>query len=293
MAPPLFCKSLLNTPALDVHRLNKAAEVGADMGVVDLEDPIPPARKEDARRNAVTFLRSPPPAETLWAVRINSPRTEDGLRDVLALLDSGARLDALIVPKVESPFELEMLDELLASKLPGVALLALIETARGLAAVESIARATPRLKGLVFGAADMAARLGVESCWETLQYARSRVVVAAALGGVAAIDAPFFGLEDAPGLALEVRRSHALGFSGKVAIHPRQIEAIHAGFEPSPHAVARAREVVEQCARSEDSILVVRGQMIGPPLLVVARRVLKLASRKPSGDRPPVTSSEE
>lgn len=275
---PLLCRSILNTPALDASRFLKAAEAGADMGLLDLEDPIPPELKGQARHLAVAYLAGPPPNQPM-GVRINSVRSEDGLRDVLALLDGGARPNYILVPKVESPHELLLLDEVLSNRMPDVPLLALIETARGLREVEEIAQATPRLGGLVFGAADMAAQLGAARTWEALLYARARLVSAAALGNLCAIDSPFFDLEDEVGLAREVRLGRELGFSGKIAIHPRQITPIHAEFAPGPEAVAHAQEVVDRASESAGQIYVVQGRMIGPPIIAMAKKVLALAGR--------------
>jgi (S)-citramalyl-CoA lyase len=275
---PLLCRSVLNTPALDASRFIKATEAGADMGLLDLEDSIPPELKEQARHLAVAYL-SGPHAQHQVGVRINTIRCEDGLRDVLALLDGGARPDYLLVPKVESPYELRLLDELVSSRMPDVHLFALIETARGLKEVEEIALATPRLRALVFGAADMAAQLGSAKTWEALLYARSRIVSAAALGNLCAIDSPFFDLRDEVGLAREVRLGRELGFSGKIAIHPQQIVPIHAEFSPSAEAVAHAREVVDRAADSGGQIYVVHGRMIGPPIIAMAKKVLALADR--------------
>ncbi len=275
---PLLCRSILNTPALEPTRFIKAAEAGADMGLLDLEDSVPADLKERARGLVVAYLSGPPPLLPT-GVRINTPRSEDGLRDVLALLDGGARPDYLLVPKVESPHELRLLDEVLSRRMPDVPLLALIETAQGVKEVEEIAVATPRLRGLVFGAADMAAQLGAAKTWEALLYTRSRIVSAAALGNLCTIDSPFFNLEDEVGLAREVRLGRELGFSGKIAIHPRQIPPIHAELSPGPEVVAHAQEVVDRAAESGGQIYVVRGRMIGPPILAMAKKVLALAGR--------------
>ncbi len=276
---PLLCRSMLCTPALDTARFAKAVESGTDLGLLDLEDSVPPELKARARQLTVDWLAGPRTRDCQVGVRINPLRSEEGLRDVLALLDGGARPDYILVPKVESPHELRLLDEVLSSRMPDVPLLALIETVQGVREVEAIALATPRLRGLVFGAADMASQLGAAKTWEALQYARSRLVSAAALGSLCVIDSPFFDLEDEAELTREIRLGQEMGFDGKVAIHPRQLAPIHTGFTPSPRAVAHAREVVDQAAVSESSIFVVQGRMIGPPILTMAKRVLALANR--------------
>jgi (S)-citramalyl-CoA lyase len=266
-------RTFLVTPALDPSRFDKAVEVGADVGLLDLEDGVPTALKAEARRLAVDHLsrarfRGP------MSVRINSLRTADGLRDVLALLDAGARPDAILLPKVESPMELRQLDELLGERIPEAALLAIIETPRGVSSVDLIATATPRLRGLIFGAADLSAQLGVPLTWEPMLYARSRIAMAAGIAGLAAIDSPFFDLEDPAGLKEETRRACALGFTGKIVIHPDQTHIIHEALRPSAHTVDHARRVVAQADDGKGGIHVVGGSMIGPPLVAAARRVL-------------------
>ena len=131
----------------------------------------------------------------------------------------------------------------------------MIESASGLADVEAIATATPRLHGLMFGAADMAADLDAETAWEPLSGARSRLVAACALGGVLAIDAPFFNMHDEAGLKQEVAAALALGFGAKAAIHPAQIGAINGALTPTAgsgreHPLCRERRPLQ--ARVEE-----------------------------------------
>ncbi|MFP2924378.1 HpcH/HpaI aldolase/citrate lyase family protein [Pyxidicoccus sp. 3LG] len=268
------CRTFLVTPALDPSRFGKAVEVGADVGLLDLEDGVPTALKAEARRFAIEHLVRSRRAHGPMSVRINSLRTPDGLRDVLALLDAGAQPDAILLPKVESPMELQQLDELLGSRIPDAVLLAIIETPRGVSSVESIAAATPRLHGLIFGAADLSSQMGVPLTWEPMLYARSRIAMAAGMAGLSAIDSPFFDLEDTAGLQEETRRARALGFTGKIVIHPHQVDIIHDALRPSARMVDHARRVLAQADDGKGGIHVVGGSMIGPPLVAAARRVL-------------------
>jgi (S)-citramalyl-CoA lyase len=272
-------RTCLVTPALDPARFEKAVQVGADLGQLDLEDGVPVALKAEARRLAVEHLSHPRTGHPM-SVRINSLRTEDGLRDVLALLDAGARPEAIVLPKVESPVELQQLDALLGARMPDVALLAIIETPRGVSAVDDIAMATPRLRGLIFGAADLSSQLGVPLTWESMLYARSRIAMAAHGAGIPAIDSPFFDLENPTGLEQETHRARALGFTGKIVIHPDQVAIVHEALRPPAHAVDQARRVLAQVEDGKGGIHVVGGSMIGPPLVVAARRVLASVTRE-------------
>ncbi|ATB47969.1 citrate lyase subunit beta [Corallococcus macrosporus DSM 14697] len=270
----IACRSMLVTPALEPSRFDKASEVGADVGLLDLEDGVPRAFKPEARRLATEHLARGRASRPM-ALRINSLRTEDGLRDVLALLDRGARPDLVLLPKVESPAELQQLDALLSPRLPDVALLAIIETSRGVAAVDAIATATPRLQGLIFGAADLSAELGIPLTWEPMLYARSRIAMAAGAAGLSAIDSPCFDMEDLDAVEEETRRARALGFVGKIVIHPQQVAAVHRALRPCPRTVDHARRVVAQA--EDDGLGGIRrlgGAMVGPPLVAAARRVL-------------------
>lgn len=214
------------------------------------------------------------------ALRINSLRSPDGLRDLLALLDSGAKPDALFVPKVDSAQDLYILSDILGDQLRSVFFLILIETAAGLCAVEEIAASTPRLRAMVFGAADYSAEMGIPMEWEPLFAARSRIVVAAARAGIPAMDTPYFDIKNQAGLQAENARSRALGLQGRAAVHPSQVRLINEGFGPSPEAVSRARRVVALAEKSGGQIAVLDdGQMIGPPMCLAARRTLALAEK--------------
>lgn len=280
---PIACRSLLMTCSLIPERYARASECGADIGTVDLEDSVPPDRKEEARRLVVRYLASPFSGGSARAVRINSLRCEDGLRDLLALLDSGVRPDILFLPKVESAEEPVLVDQILGGRWPSTVVLATIETARGLAAVEEIAApGTPRLWGLIFGAFDYSVDVGCSLEWEDLLYARSRLLAAAARAGLPLIDAPCFDLEDGQKLAAEVARGRRMGFAGKAAVHPRQLAAINAGFTPGEDAISEALEILAATEVSQGGICVVRGRMIGPPSVRMARRLLANAQRLPS-----------
>lgn len=268
------------TCALHPERYGRAAEIGADVGTIDLEDSVPALRKEEARRLALPFFAErPPTGSCLRTLRINSLRTAEGLRDVLALLDSGARPDALLVPKVDSAHDVLILQEILGERLASTVFLVVIESAAGLSAVEEIASATPRVRALVFGGADFSAEMGAAMAWEPLLYARSRILVAATRAGIPAMDSPCFDIEDAEALRSDITRSRTLGFLGKAAVHPRQVATINQGFTPQPEEVARARRILALIEGRGGEIAVLEGEMIGPPAVVAARRVLALAER--------------
>jgi len=279
MSSLLLCRSMLMTCALHTRRYTRAAEVGADICTIDLEDSVPEHAKEEARQHALPFFLKRPPEGPVRALRINSLRTPAGLRDILALLDSGARPDALFVPKVDSAQDVLILQGLLGERLAAVFFIVLIETAAGLCAVEEIATASPRVRAITFGGADFSAELGISMAWENLLYARSRTVVAATRAGIAALDAPYFELHNQEGLREETLKSRALGFAGRVAVHPRQVADINAEYAPAPKVIERARRIVQAAEEHGGEIVVVDDDMIGPPMVLAARKLLALEQK--------------
>jgi (S)-citramalyl-CoA lyase len=267
-------RSWLFTPASRPDRLDKAAASEADVSIIDLEDSVAPADKAEARRTALAHLAQRAAGSCGRALRMNGLETRFGLADLHDLLESSARPDYLVLPKTESAAHLQILDRLLAEAGNTTRLVALIESAQGLAACEAIAASTPRLEALMFGAADMSADLGAATAWAPLAYVRSRLVAACALAGVLAIDSPFFDVKDHEGLTQETSQAVALGFAGKAAIHPNQIVAINAALTPRPEEVARARAILAENAKG---VGVVQGQMVDEAVARKARRTLAAA----------------
>jgi (S)-citramalyl-CoA lyase len=233
---------------------------------------VAPGDKERARTTALDYLTGNPANGALHALRINGLDTRAGISDLDALLGSKAAPDFLVLPKTETAGHLEILARLLTAAGKATRLIGLIESARGLAAVEAIATATPRLAGLMLGAADMAADLGATAAWKPLlALVSGRLITACAVAGVMPVDSPFFDLHDESGLKQEVAAALALGFSAKAAIHPAQIGAINAAFTPSAEAVERARKIL---AENVKGVGTVDGQMVDEAVARKARRTL-------------------
>jgi (S)-citramalyl-CoA lyase len=267
-------RSWLFTPATRPDRFANAAAVGADVAILDLEDAVAPKDKAEARKTALEYLAGNPVDNARHALRINGLDTPPGVADLDALLRSKAAPDFLVLPKTETAGHLQILDRLLTAAGRQTRLIGLIESAHGLAAVEAIADATPRLVGLMFGAADMAADIGAQTAWEPLAFARSRLIAACALAGITPIDAPFFDIRDEAGLQHEVAAAVALGFAAKAAIHPNQIGAINAALTPTHEALEKARAILAENAKGVGTV---DGQMIDEAVARKARRVLAAA----------------
>lgn len=254
-------RSELSTPASSVRMIERAAKGAADCVFLDLEDSVAPAAKEDARQNAVVALRELNWGRKVRAVRINGLDSGWALDDLTTVVEgAGDYLDVVIVPKVKAPRDLWWIETVLDQlerrtrehwRAP-IGLEAVIEEVEALQVVDEIARCSPRLGALIFGPGDMAASQGVRvalmgafgpSLWD---YARTRIVVAARAAGIEAVDGPYWGpIADLDGYAAECTRASVLGFQGKWAIHPSQIEVANERFSPSDVEVAWARRVIE------------------------------------------------
>jgi citrate lyase subunit beta/citryl-CoA lyase len=264
------------TPGDRPEMLRKAPEAGADVIVFDLEDAVAPDRKAEAREAVGSVLADPDfEPESEVCVRVN-PRFEEDL----AILER-ARPDALMLPKVAGAEDVEGLDRLVRERGGSLPVFALVESARGVLEAPAIADAEAT-DALVFGAEDLAADVGATRTPEGTEvlYARQRVVIAAGAAGVDAIDTVYTDIEDREGLAGETRFAAGLGYDGKMAIHPAQVDPINAAFTPDPEAVEWARRVLEarEVADGEDrGVFRVDGEMIDAPLIARAERIVERA----------------
>lgn len=270
-------RSLLFVPGLRPDRFEKALGCGADIVCVDIEDAVPLPRKEEARGLTFPLFASGAHPDVETMVRINPISTPDGLRDILALRDCAKPPAALMLAKPGSAEEIRLYDELLQGNCAHIRFHVIIESTDGLANVMEIANSSPRIDSLLFGAVDMSADLRAAKTWETLLYARSRVVHAAARYGLDLLDVPYLNLDDDAGLKTEAEMSSALGFTGKAAIHPKQIPVINEVFSPSEELIDRARRILEAFEKDTTGLLVVDGELIERPVIRSMSRVLAIA----------------
>jgi len=239
--------------------LVKARTLPADEVVIDLEDAVAPAQKDEARQTTVAAL-----SEDGWeghsiAVRVNGTDTPWFERDVRELTErAGEALGSIVVPKVESAADLEPLEQMLessAGREEPLGVQALIETAAGLARVNEIAVSIPRLEALIIGYADLAASLGrppsARHDPDRWGFALDTVLVAARASGIQAIDGPHLQIDDLDGLTAAARRARELGYDGKWALHPSQIGPINDVFSPTEKELDRARAILEALERAE------------------------------------------
>jgi citrate lyase subunit beta/citryl-CoA lyase len=281
-------RTWLFTPADERRKLDASLRSRAQVLIADLEDAVSPERKQLAREQAFEFVSgdAAPPADDatlgdapplsdgapLRVARINDPRTEIGRIDLERLRAAGA--PALMVAKAE-------LDSLALAHAAGVRTIALVETARGVAEVERIA-VLDGVLAVAIGTVDLAAELNLGELPDGLEllHVRSRLVLACALAGIPALDGVHLGVDNLEALSCEARRARALGFAGKLCIHPAQVEVVREAFAPSAAELQRARAVVEayQAGRAaQRGVGLADGEMVDLATVRRAEAILRSA----------------
>ncbi|MGY6534453.1 MAG: L-malyl-CoA/beta-methylmalyl-CoA lyase [Pararhodobacter sp.] len=249
----------------------KMAASRADVINLDLEDSVAPGDKDSARANVIAATHEIDWANKYLSVRINGLDTPFWYRDVVDLLEQGGeRLDQIMIPKVGCAADIYAVDALVSAieaakgRKKRISFEVIIESAAGIAHVEEIAAASPRLQAMSLGAADFAASMGMQTTgiggtqenyymlrggqqyWsDPWHWAQTAIVAACRTHGVLPVDGPFGDFSDDEGFRAQARRSATLGMVGKWAIHPKQVALANEVFTPSAEAVAEAREILE------------------------------------------------
>lgn len=289
-------RTYLFAPGDHARRAEKALTAGADACILDLEDAVALSAKPAARALVKAALARPRSCRAF--VRVNAFDTEFCLGDIQAVI--GAGLDGLVLPKLEDAAQLIAVDWLISALerehgLPprGIELLPIIETARGMAALATLTASAAGLGGRVrrmaFGAGDYTLDLGIT--WSTseteLEGARAQMVLHSRAAGLEApIDTVWIELRDMAAFAASCARGAALGFQGKMCIHPDQIGPANAAFSPPAAEVARAQRIIAAFAEAEAQGLAsiqVEGRFVDYPIMDRARRLVALAARIAAG----------
>jgi malyl-CoA/(S)-citramalyl-CoA lyase len=305
-------RSELAVPGTNVRAIEKAPALGADVVFLDLEDAVAPDDKERARANVIDALRAHDWSHGAVSVRINGLDTHWCYRDVVDVVEAcGDVLDTVLIPKVGTPSDVEFVGTLLdqieqrQGFEPGrIGIHVLIETAKGMANVEAIARTRPdRMEAMVFGVADYAASVqarttnigGANADYAVLtdpdatgarslhwgdqwHFGISRMVAACRAEGLRPIDGPFGDLGDDDGYRAAARRAAALGCDGKWAIHPSQVALANEVFSPSEAEVARARRILDamsQAAKDGKGAVSLDGRLIDAASIRMAQNLVR------------------
>lgn len=290
-ATPL--RSMLFVPGDSERKLEKGISTHADALILDLEDAVAPTRTHIAREMVLEYLRSRTDrsGQQLW-VRINPLSTPAALLDLVVV--AGAP-DGIILPKVDSAQDIVQLSHYLDALevREGVAqgsiriIPVATETPKSLFALDSYVDCSARLAGITWGAEDIAAALGastnrrLDGEYDTVyQMARALCLSGAVAAGVQPIDTIFGNFSDPAGLDADAKSARRAGFTGKIAIHPNQVEVINQAFSPSQEEVAWSRRIVDAFNSNPGlGTIGIEGKMIDMPHLKQAQRVLQLGMR--------------
>ncbi len=273
-------RSFIFTPPFKKEMFKKASLTGVDIVCLELEDGIAPSDKVIARNLALEIIKENENINTVEKlIRINSIRESFGLSDMQAILDSNYQPDGIMMPKVKSSEEVLIIDSLLSERKLNTKLHIIIETNKGLKEVYNIASCCSRIEALFFGAVDMSAELRCKNSWNNLLYARSRVVHAAALNELDVIDVPFLDLEDNKTLEIEAIKARNLGFSGKGAIHPKQINILNKVFTPTKEKFNKAKKIIKLFENSSTGLVLFEGKLIEKPVLREMYRLVSIYER--------------
>jgi malyl-CoA/(S)-citramalyl-CoA lyase len=310
-AQPRLHRSELAVPGSNPGLFEKAAKGAADIVFLDVEDAVAPDDKEQARKNIIAGLNEIDWGTKTMMVRINGLDTHYMYRDVVDIVEACPRLDMILIPKVGVPADVYAVDMLVTQieeakkRTKRIGFEVLIETALGMANVEAIAQSSKRLEAMSFGVADYAASTrarttvigGVNADYGVLtdqdaagnrayywadqwHAAQTRIMVACRAYGLRPIDGPFGDFGDPDGYIAAAKRAAVLGYEGKWAIHPSQIELANQVYTPSEAEVTKARRIVAamaEAAKARKGAVSLDGRMIDIASIRMAEALLKKA----------------
>ena len=283
-------RSLVFVPGNRANMLERALGFGADIVMVDLEDSVPPGEKAAAAALAVEWIPRLAAAGRRVMVRVNALDTGLTAGELAAVVgpDTAGQLVGVSIGKGGTAWDIQQVDQMLTPlesragiDAGSIRVIPWIETALAIVKVYEMATASPRIVGIAFGGEDYTNDMGVirSDLGAECYYARSAVAVAARAAGVAALDGPFVGFRDPDGLRADAGTARQMGYTGKFAIHPAQIDIINATFSPQPDDIAYARQVVAAWDEAEAAgrgSLSIDGRMVDVPVVKRAQNLLAL-----------------
>jgi citrate lyase subunit beta/citryl-CoA lyase len=282
-------RTLLFVPGGNEKVLSKGLGLEVDGLILDLEDAVAPDRKASAREAVTEAIRGADFGRKEKVVRVNALSTAYGPEDIEHVVRG--KPDTILVPKVDGAEDIKAYDRLIAEaeEKEGLAagdigLIALIETPRAIVNIEAIALACPRMRGLLFGAGDLTRETRGKITADRLElyYPMMRILLAARIAGIDALDTPYFDIKDPEGLERHSQQAKAMGYDGKALIHPGQIEVVNRIFTPTLEEIAYAQRVIEafQAAQKEGKgATQLDGKLIENLHVAMAERTLKIAEQ--------------
>ena len=280
-------RALLYMPGDDERKINKAATLGVDSIIMDLEDAAAANRKAEARQISAAALRNIDFGESERLVRINPFYSGLAEADLAAILP--ARPDGVMLPKVSAPAQIQKLSKKIAAAEAEhglepckIGIIAIVEAALGIVNLPQICQADPRLQAIVCGGEDLAADMNAirpRAGWEMF-YARSAVVLHAAAFKIQAIDMVTPDFTDMDYLNEEARTGMEMGFSGKQILHPNQVKPVATAFTPDEDEIAYAKQLIHKFEENQangQGAFAVDGAMVDMPVIYRARNLLERA----------------
>ncbi len=283
----IILRTLLFVPGNQERRLEKARLVPADALILDLEDSVPPAEKDAARKTVAATLGQFTASGQAIFVRTNSLTTSYATDDIKAVVGRG--LNGICLPKSESTADIQQAEAMIAEaekkagiEAGSIRILALVETPKGIINAYDIASASPRILGITFGAEDYALEMGVNRTREgaEIYYPRMVISLACHAANVTAIDCVYTDVRDREGLIKETKLVRQMGFQGKLVIHPDQVDPVNEVFLPAADEIAQAQKVVaafEAAVAEGKASTALDGKMVDSPVAERARKLILLA----------------
>jgi citrate lyase subunit beta / citryl-CoA lyase len=282
-------RSMLFLPGSSQKMIEKATKAEADSIIIDLEDGVSIGQKINARQQATDAIKTLDFGDRERTIRINSLDTPFGQDDLFAVVQGAP--DALVIPKVNGPENVLEINRLLMqaeeqTRLPsqGIKLILLMETPNAIVNAYDIAGCCSRISALIFGAADYSRETRGKITRNRLEllYPLNRLLLAARMAGIDAIDSPHFAIDDIEGLIEQARMASAMGYDGKAVIHPKQIEPVNQVFTPSLEEIAHAKKVIAAFEKAEEEgvgVIALEGQMIENVHVAIAQRTMRIAQK--------------
>jgi len=266
-----FPVSPIFIPANKLDWIEKSFQKGTDSIIIDLEDSISENQKNKTREDLHSHLKKNSYAGEL-IIRVNPVDDKVGQEDIKLLSSNDISVSAFMLPKIE--------DSSLIDHLPEINIIALLETPNAINNISLIAK-KKKVKGLALGGADLSASLGSTMDWDSLLYARSKIVLESAINNLFSIDSPYMDIVNLDMLQEESKKAKALGFNGKAAIHPSQIDVIKGSFLPNEQEINEAREIIKAFRESSSAVIAFNGRMIDQPIILSMEKRLRLVGIDP------------
>jgi len=288
-------RSELTVPGHSLKMMAKAAASNADQVMLDLEDACAVSQKVEARKTVIEALNTLDFGGKIRAFRPNNIRTRFFYRDLIEVVEAAGRnIDVVVIPKSYGPEDilfvdrfLSQIEENLGFEIGRMKLEALIESADAVLHAEQIAKCTSRMGGLIFGLVDFAGDIGAQELggeqFFYYNYAKAKCIIAARAAGITVVDGVTLAIRDNEACRRDAKMGARMGFDGKWAIHPAQIDIIHEAFTPSTDEIAQAKRIVDEYEKADVQgglgAIMVDDQMVDAALLRVEWRKLAIARK--------------